>query len=763
MSDQKTRQKAIKYSVLAFLTGLIFPASALLTGIIKHDLYFNFESVGWLHVNNIIYYFLDAVPFLMALSVFSFALQMEERAQKAEKNYTREIENSENVYSFVNKLIHGQLETEYTSGKESGDDKLGSALVELRDNLKKNREEELKRKKEDEQRNWVTEGLARFGEILRKNNDNIQELSYNVISNLVKYINANQGGFFIINEDDETDKFFEQTASFAYDRRKFTDRRIDWGEGLIGTCALERETIYMTDIPDSYVHITSGLGKSTPRSLLIVPLIVNEEIHGVIELAGFTRMENYVIEFVEKIAESIATTISSVKINMRTARLLRESQEQAKAMAEQEEQMRQNMEELQATQEEAARQGEKLTSFTNSVNHTLIRAEYLTDGTLIYANTKFLNKLGYTSNQDVEGQHISIFISEKDREWFDGIWENLAAGGRHFEGDMKHVTKQGNDLWTMATYTCVRREDDSVEKILFLAIDTTDQKKQSLDFEGQIDALNRSSIKTEFSPGGDLIDCNELFLDNYNYTAPESRELTVYSLLAKSEHETFNNIWEQIIQGVPYQGQLKTVTKSGKEKWLRGTFSAVNDMYGEVNKVILIAHDMTKEKLMELESRKQTEQLKIQEEKLRLSGIELSKKLDQAKAEMKQQFKEIEKIKIRNERTLEGALDAIVTIDELGSIQFFNKAAEQLWGIKRRDALGKNVSVLFDPESIEKDEFVKKYVTPGEDKIIGQRKEVNITTSNGDKVPVLFLISDAKVENEQSFTAFIQLIEIELF
>ncbi|MFW6369928.1 MAG: PAS domain S-box protein, partial [Bacteroidota bacterium] len=661
MSDQNTTRKATRYALLAFIIGLVFPAGAFILGVLKHDLFFTFESFGWLHVNNPVYYFLDVVPLLTAISTYLFAQKMQKRIQKAEEKFELEIYKTENVYSFINNLINGQLDAKLSMDSDAREDKLGTALINLRDNLKKNQEEELKRKKEDEQRNWVTEGLAKFGEILRKNNDNIEELSYNIVSNLVKYINGNQGGFFIINEDDENEKFFEQTASFAYDRKKFADRRIEWGEGLIGTCAMEKETIYMMDIPDTYVHITSGLGESTPKSLLIVPLVVNEEIHGVVELASFEPLEKYVIEFVEKIAESIATTISSVKINMRTARLLKESQEQAKTMAEQEEQMRQNMEELQATQEEATRQGEKLTSFTNSVNHTLIRAEYMTDGTLIYANTKFLNKLGYSSNQEVEGKHISMFISEKDREWFDGIWDNLAAGGRHFEGDMKHVTKQGNDLWTMATYTCVRRDDDSVEKILFLAIDTTDQKKQSLDFEGQIDALNNSSIKLEFTPGGDLIDCNEIFLENYNYTAPESKDLTIYSILAKSEHENFNNIWEQVIQGVPYQGQIKTSSKSGKEKWLRGTFSSVNDMYGEVNKVILIAHDMTKEKLMEFETRKQTEQLKIQEEKLRLSGIELSKKLDQAKAEMKQQFKEIEKIKIRNERTLEGALDAIVT------------------------------------------------------------------------------------------------------
>ena len=230
--------------------------------------------------------------------------------------------------------------------------------------------------------------------------------------------------------------------------------------------------------------------------------MINKDVHGVIELASFQKFEKFEIEFAEKVAESIASTISAVSINIKTSELLRATQEQAQILASQEEQMRQNMEELQATQEEAARQGEKLASFTSAVNHTLIRAEYNTDGTLIYANTKFLSKLGYTSNSEVEGKHISTFINLKDRVWFDPIWEGLSGGGRHFEGDMKHVTKTGQDLWTIATYTCMRRDDGSVEKILFLAIDTTDTKKQSLDFEAQIDALNRSSIKAEFSPKG---------------------------------------------------------------------------------------------------------------------------------------------------------------------------------------------------------------------------------------------------------------------
>ena len=83
------------------------------------------------------------------------------------------------------------------------------------------------------------------------------------------------------------------------------------------------------------------------------------------------------------------------------------------------------MEELKATQEEVAKQAEQFISFTNSVNHTLIRAEYDTEGFLIYANTRFLIKMGYSGNREVEGKHISTFIHEKDRDWFNNLWGRL--------------------------------------------------------------------------------------------------------------------------------------------------------------------------------------------------------------------------------------------------------------------------------------------------------------------------------------------------
>lgn len=743
---------------IGFITGFAVLLLALSIGLFNSDLSFSIGGILKLHQYNPSFLILDLLPVILGIVFYYTGNLFYGKLEQTQTRLSNELAKSQKTLDFTQHLIHDKLSAEFEVGE---DDQIGKALNNLRDNLLKNKNIEIQRRKEDEQRNWIAEGLAKFSEILRKNNDNLNELAYSIINNLVKYMNANQGGFFILQEQDE-EKYFDMSACYAYDRKKFSDKRIPWGDGLIGTCALERKTIYMTNVPDDYVTITSGLGKANPSCLLIVPLIVNDEIHGALEIASFKKFEAFEIDFVEKVAESIASTISTVKINVRTARLLKESQEQAEILASQEEQMRQNMEELQATQEEAARQNEKFITFTNSVNHTLIRAEFLADGTLIYANNKFIQKLGYTDKQEVEGRQVSMFINKKDKELFDQIWMEIIKGNEHFEGDIKLQTRQGKDLWTMATLT-PQKKDAEVERIIFLAIDTTDQKKQSLDFEAQIEALNRSSLKAEITPDGDILDCNEKFLITYGYSQDEVSSKTIFDLIAREEINAFKEIWENVNNGVPFQGQIKSITKANEEKWFRGTLSVVNDMYGEVSKVIYIANDITKEKLMEIESQKQTEQLKIQEEKLRQSGAELSRKLEKAKAEMALQYKEIEKVKIRNERTLEGALDAIVTINQEGRIEFFNKAAEDLWGIPRKDIIGMNVKVLFSEANIRDDEFTNAYVTPGSQKIIGQRKEIKITNKNGEDIPVLFLLSEAKVDDENTYTAFIQNIEVELF
>lgn len=747
-------------SVLGFVIGVTLIGTIYSSALATEGKLFTFKNIFNLHEFSY-YYMVDLFPIILLVLGYltgSYASYISHKLQDIRNS--NELQSS-NLLEFAEQLSQGNIETEYEPEKENT---LGNILVELRNRLRKNKTEDEHRKKEDEQRNWIAEGLAKFGEILRHNNDNLEKLSYELISNLCSYISAVQGGFFMLNTEIKEDKHFELLAHYAYDRKKYNKRRLEHSEGLIGRSAYEKNTIYIDEIPEDYVDITSGLGEANPNTLLIVPLKVNEEVHGVIEFAAFNNFEKHVIDFVEKVAESIATTLATVKINIRTAKLLDDSTAQAERLSQQEEEMRQNMEELQATQEEAAKQSEEFISFTNSVNHTLIRAEYDVNGILLYANTKFLKKMGYMNNSEVEGHHISMFISDKDKEWFNEIWENLAMGGKHFEGYMKHMTKDEKDLWTMATYTCVKNADRKVEKILFLAIDTTEHKEQSLDYEGQIEAINSASMKTEYAPSGRILECNEKFIEALGYgDSEEMKDLSIYSFISEKEQNDFEDIWNKVINGELFQGQLKLVTKTQKYKWVDITLAASLNMYGEVSKIIAIANDITEQKELEILMKEQNKLLKDQEQKLKASEVELQKRLEEAKKEVKQKFQEIEKIKIRNEKTLEGAHDAIITIVQDGTVEFFNRAAENLWGYSRNNVLNKNITMLFKAKSKDEDEFIYTLLHPEQRKIVGERKEVNILNKDGEEVPVIILLAGAKVQNEYTYTAFIQNIEVELF
>ena len=135
-------------------------------------------------------------------------------------------------------------------------------------------------------------------------------------------------------------------SCYAWDKKKFLNHKIYKGEGLAGQAWQEGDIVYLTEVPQNYIKITSGLGDANPTSVLIVPLKVNDQIFGVVEIASFNLFQDFEMEFVQKIAESIASTISSVKVNARTQLLLEESQEMTEQMRAQEEEMRQNMEEL---------------------------------------------------------------------------------------------------------------------------------------------------------------------------------------------------------------------------------------------------------------------------------------------------------------------------------------------------------------------------------------------------------------------------------
>lgn len=569
------------------------------------------------------------LPLLCAAAGGTLAWRMARIVRSMNRTLKAEARRSGIVLQAVESLSAGKLDVKIGSGDK--DDDLLSSLAKLQKNLKQNQMEDMKRREEEQQRTWVTNGVAQFGEVLRRNNDNMGELSYEIIRYLVDYVHLTQAGFFLLHDGndkgDNGKKSFELTAFVAYDRRKYADKTIEWGEGLVGRCALEQKTIYMTELPAGYFTVTSGLGEGQPGALILVPLRANETVYGVIEMAALQPLLRHEIEFLEKTAESIAMTISTVRTNMQTSALLEETRQQAAKMREQEDSLRQNIEEMRATQEDSERREAEMKGFVAAIDHASISMEFATDGTILKVNDNFLRAFGYQA-EEVAGQNLSIFFFKDEQDKLDELLATLERGGT-FNGRVRRRSKRGEEVWLLSTYTPVRNNFLDIEKVISLEIDIADQVKLEREMQ-----------------------------DN-------QRELDI--------------------------------------------------------------------------------------------------RLRETRAEVEAKFKEIEAVKVRNEKTLDGMLDAIVTTDQDGVVSFFNVAAEKMWGYKREEVLGRNVSMLFAPDDIEKNDFIKAFVTPDMPKSVGERKEVPIRDKFGEAVQVLVLLSGAEVDGEHSFTAFIQQIEVELF
>jgi PAS domain S-box-containing protein len=312
-------------------------------------------------------------------------------------------------------------------------------------------------KDEDNQRSWVAEGLAQFSATLR-NKGEIKEQASRIISSLVKYLNANQGGLYFEYVSEEGDRYLELMASYAYGKQKFVEGRVFEGQGILGQCMLERDFVFLTDIPPGYVKITSGLGEATPRNIVVVPLIFNDTFCGAIELAFFEVMPPHKVEFLKKVAEDIASEVISIRNYERTSKLLEASNTLTVELQSREEEMKQSLEELAATQEEMLRKQIELSGIIHAIDSTLATAELDTDGRIIKHNIILEQFLGY-NNEELQQRNFNLIVGTSDRDFG---WSNILDGTVK-SGDFKTHSKSGLEVWLSITFTPIK---DSANRVI---------------------------------------------------------------------------------------------------------------------------------------------------------------------------------------------------------------------------------------------------------------------------------------------------------
>jgi methyl-accepting chemotaxis protein len=541
----------------------------------------------------------------------------------------RQLKHVNNNIAFSNEISKGNLTVEYTLLDDS--DALGKSLLSMRENL-------IRSATREQDERFITLGITKVGEIIQKNNDNAKKLAEEFIIGIIKYLGINQGGIFLYEEEDH-DRYLNLVASYAYERKKFLTRRIEIGEGLVGQCFLEKEPIYMTEIPEGYVMITSGLGLATPRSILITPMITNDEIVGVVELASFQPFTPAQQTLVKKAVENLAISVVSSKITERVKRLLEESQQQTEEMKAQEEEMRQNMEELHATQEEMERKsaeaeesGRKLKAIFDSAVDAIITIS--DKGIIETVNESCLKMFDY-SREELIGSNVSMLMPEPHHSNHNQYIHNyektghakiigksriakgLKKGGETFPVDLavneafvgnhriyigiiRNIAEQIH--LTMEKEQHEEELRQNLEELKAMQKKITEQLEENKEMrvlsETREMVLGLTTILSETDLKGRITYVNSKFCEVAKYQPDE--------LLGKPHNivrhpdmpkELFKLFWEVIQQGNVFKGIVKNKAKDGTPYWVDATIVPIKDDAGRIIKYTGARYHIKDEKL----------------------------------------------------------------------------------------------------------------------------------------------------------------------
>ncbi len=503
---------------------------------------------------------------------------------------------------FAQEVGEGKFDTTFQPASEN--DSLGIALMNMRDNL-------LANDRKEREQTWIVTGLTEAGNILRAH-DTLAGLGDDIIRFTNEKINAIQGAFYVTK-----DEKIELFASFAYNRKKYSQKTFVKGEGLVGQAVAEKDVILRTEVPDHYVTITSGiLGDQKPGCILIVPLIADDEVYGALEFAGFSRFTALQVNLVRELSVMLARTIFNITVNERTRTLLAESQSMSNDLKEQQEILRQNAEEMQASQEELTRSNIKLEEQVEEVNRTQNRMQlllenasevitiYEEDGTIRYISPSVLPILGYTPGE-MQGTRDLIYVHPDAQDAYRNLFQQLKE---HPElkatAQFEYRTKNGEYIWLEATGTNVM-SNPAIHGYILNSRDITQHRRaeQEQRMRSKMQALSENST--------DLITRVENGIISYinpiikTYTGREPKAFLHKNANEIQLDETVVERWLKITEEVrqsrsAISAEMPFPSILG-DRVMQVSAIPEYDEQQSLESVLVVSHDVTERKIIELD------------------------------------------------------------------------------------------------------------------------------------------------------------------
>lgn len=561
------------------------------------------RPVSFLNILHIHGYFpvllLDLLILGAPLSIVFFLNRTEQKTAAAQRSM-------EELHSRITKnieLANALKQNTWDNIKALGDP-LSETLLDLGKNIRSSK------KKEDAQ-NWITYGKEIVSDILR-NTHNLEDLSLSTIKSMIKYMDGVQGAFYILNNNK-----LERRALYAYGRQRFESHEIEIGKGLIGAAAYEKALIYRTEIPEDYYSISSGLlGEQKPKSIIIVPLLQEEELQGVFEIAFLQdSLPGYMLSFANEVSSIIGQTIYNLRITTRTEQLLIESQQMTATLRQNEDQLRKNAHEMISAQEELERSNKMLEAQIQEVANSRKKLEALLTNAsefisiydehqgLVFESPSVKRILGYNDEDAINGMDPDI-LTPRGLKTINSLFLYLldTPGGEQ-TAQYTYLRKNGEKLF-LETKGKNLLHDPAIRGIIFNTQDITERKRAEKEerMKSRMQSLSENSpdMIIRINLLGKLVYVNpavarfvnvhpqELVKKRINELEIDTRFITfVEEALAAIKMEQ-----QQTITEVPMTSQegerimeIKSIPEMGEE--------------GELETVLFVAHDMTEFKKIE--------------------------------------------------------------------------------------------------------------------------------------------------------------------
>ena len=497
---------------------------------------------------------------------------------------------------------------------EPNGDVLSETLLDLGNSIR------ISRKREEEH-NWITRGKDQISDILR-NAQNMDDLSFNTLKTSIDYMGAVQGAFYILN-----DNMLKRTAMYAYGRRRFEYHEIAIGKGLIGAAAFEKAMIYRTEIPDDYYTITSGLlGEQKPKSIVIVPLLQEEDLQGVMEIAFLaSSVPALKLHFANEVSSIIGQTIYNLRITTRTQHLLKESQEMTAALRENEEKLRENAQEMIAAQEELEKSNKLLEAQIQEVANSRKRLEALLTNAsefisiynekqeLVFESPSVKRILGYNDDDKISGIDPEI-LTPRGLRTINNLFQFLldTPGGEQ-TAQYTYLRKNGEKLY-LETKGKNLLHDPAIRGIIFNTQDITERRRAEKEerMKSRMQSLSENSpdMIMRVNLTGKLAYVNPAVANFMGVAASDLlkkriHELSVDQRLIDFMQKTITLIRDNHQQSI---SEVAINSDSGERVMEIKSIPELSED-GSLDTILFVAHDMTEIKKIEAEIKEKNKKI----------------------------------------------------------------------------------------------------------------------------------------------------------